>query len=354
MLSACLTASMRRTTNHLGGMTMWAFEIRGPGSAAVVERPTPAPGADDLLVQPDAVGVCATDLELLDGSMVYVTTGQTSYPLVPGHEWTGHVVEVGVAVDDFAVGDRVVGEVSIGCSSCGECRGGTYHRCPNRWETGVLGRDGALAEALVVPARSAHHVAASVAVEDAALIEPLAVAYRAVQRLDPETASNILVVGAGTVGTLAALVAARVRRLDVAVSDTRDDRLQRALSLGLTSSDPHVRYPYVIEATGSPNGLRHAHSSLAPGGSMLLLGLTGQGEVPISIDEMVVGDQVWMGSLGSPSVWPEVIKLVERGTLLPSSLVTHRYPLTETMQAFEHVRRASPGTGKVLIVPTRL
>jgi L-idonate 5-dehydrogenase len=154
------------------------------------------------------------------------------------------------------------------------------------------------------------------------------------------------------VGVLAALVAANVLGLDVSVSDTRDDRLQRALSLGLARSQPDVRYPYVIEATGTPGGLRHAHASLASGGSMLLIGLTGRSEVPMSIDEMVVGDQVWTGSLSSPGVWPEVIELVERGTIRPSTLITHRYPLDEAIAAFEEVRRASPGTGKVVIVPT--
>lgn len=331
---------------------MRALEVSGPSTAVVVERDAPTVGVNDLLVRPDAVGVCATDLELFDGSMIYLTTGQTSYPFIPGHEWSGHVVEVGSGVDGFSIGERVVGEVSNGCTSCDACRAGSYHLCSDRWETGVLGRDGAMAEAILIPARSAHHVAASVSAEDAALIEPLAVAYRAVQRLAPRPSSRVLVVGAGTVGTLAALVVANVLGLDVVMSDSRDDRLQRALSLGLARSQPELRYPYVIEATGTPGGLRHAHASLAPGGSMMLIGLTGHSEVPMNIDEIVVNDQVWTGSLSSPGVWPEVIGLVERGTVRPSMLVTHRYPLDEAVAAFEEVRRASPGTGKVIIVPT--
>ncbi len=104
------------------------------------------------------MGLCATDLELLDGSMVYLRHGRAHLPLVPGHEWVARVEDPGAPEPGFAVGDIVVGECSIGCGDCPVCASGGYHQCPRRQETGVMNRDGALAQQLRFPARSAHAV----------------------------------------------------------------------------------------------------------------------------------------------------------------------------------------------------
>src|SRR5436309_3434283 len=96
--------------------------ILAPHDLTVALAPVIDPLPSQLVIAPDAVGVCATDMELYDGSMPYLTSGFAAYPIVPGHEWTGRVVAIGRDVAGFDVGDRVVGECSIGCGDCDRCR----------------------------------------------------------------------------------------------------------------------------------------------------------------------------------------------------------------------------------------
>src|SRR3954463_12892799 len=100
---------------------MRALVISGPGRYAVLEHELPPANPDDLLLAPLAVGLCATDLELLDGSMVYLRNGRTQLPLVPGHEWVARVLDPGGPDTGFVAGDLVVGECSIGCDDCLLC-----------------------------------------------------------------------------------------------------------------------------------------------------------------------------------------------------------------------------------------
>ncbi|OLT14667.1 hypothetical protein BJF78_17695 [Pseudonocardia sp. CNS-139] len=164
--------------------------LTGPGALELRAVPRPEPGPGDLLVHPDAVGVCGTDLELFSGAMTYLASGFTAYPIVPGHEWTGVVAAVGAGVTGFAAGDRVVGECAIGCGVCPRCAAGSHHLCPDRTETGIARRAGGMAGHLVFPAASAHRLPAGADPADAALVEPLSVAYRAVRRAAPARTSR--------------------------------------------------------------------------------------------------------------------------------------------------------------------
>ena len=109
------------------GLELRALVISGAGRYGLLDHQPPAPGPGDLLLAPLAVGLCATDLELLDGSMVYLRDGRTRLPLVPGHEWVATVVDPGTPGTGFAVGDVVVGECSIGCGDCPVCASGAYN-----------------------------------------------------------------------------------------------------------------------------------------------------------------------------------------------------------------------------------
>ena len=126
--------------------SMKAIRIHGPKDVRFEEVPIPKVGPDDLLIRVKAAGLCGTDLELYDGTMFYITSGITKLPLIPGHEWSGEVVELGANVSEFSIGDKVTGECSVGCRSCPYCIRGWYNQCPFRTETGLLNRDGGFAE----------------------------------------------------------------------------------------------------------------------------------------------------------------------------------------------------------------
>jgi L-iditol 2-dehydrogenase len=330
---------------------MRALVISGAGRYALLDRQLPAAGPGDLLLAPLAVGLCATDVELLDGSMVYLRDGRARLPLVPGHEWVARVLDAGGPDSGFAVGDLVVGECSVGCGSCPTCAAGAYHQCPRRQETGVLNRDGALAQQQRFPARSAHPVPAGVSVEDAVFAEPTAVALRAVLRSGAEPGSRVLVVGGGTLGWLAAAVFLDLRDADVAALEPDTVRMERLAALGVRAAAPGEHFDIVLEASGNPNGVAAALDRLGPRGRLVVIGLTGAESLPVDLDRVVVNDQVVMGSLGSPGVWTQAMELLGRGRLRPSALVTHRYPLEAVDEAIATMRDRAPGTGKILVLP---
>jgi 2-desacetyl-2-hydroxyethyl bacteriochlorophyllide A dehydrogenase len=327
-----------------------AAVLTGPSRLVVAAEPVPAPGPGQLLIAPDAVGICATDLELQDGSMPYLTSGVASYPLVPGHEWTGTVVAVGPGVEAFLPGDRVVGECSLGCGACERCAAGDYHICPRRSETGIFGQPGGMQERLLFPAAGAHRVPAAVRAEDAALVEPSAIAYRALARTGAGEGDPLLVVGAGTIGLLAAMIA-RARGVRVSLAEVDEDRAAFARSLGLEVAAPErTGFPFVVEASGSAGGRRDAVRRCDAGGTVVLVGFVGAIE-ELDLDDVVVRDLTLRGSLGSPGVWPAVIELLETGALRPSVLVTHRFPLEQAEEAFRLAAAHRPGVRKILVRP---
>jgi L-iditol 2-dehydrogenase len=328
-----------------------AVAIRGAGLADLGEHDAPRPADGELLLAPLAVGLCATDKELLEGDMVYLRSGRTRLPLVPGHEWVARVVSCGPGVDEPAIGQLVVGECSIGCGSCPTCRSGAYHRCPSRRETGILGLNGALSTRMVFPARSAHVVPDGVDVEDAALVEPCAVAYRALVRAGCVQSCRVLVVGAGTIGWLCIALARSCFDAEVGVVEPDTVRAARAVALGCRSAASEELWDRAVVATGAPEAIRDAQCRVAPGGRLVLVGLTGRTAVPVDTDGLVVGDQELVGTVGSPGVWPDVLAILARGEVRPSAIVTHRYPLDAWEEGFAVMAAAGRGVGKVLVLP---
>lgn len=330
---------------------MKRLSVTGPGQFHVADVDVSPPKANELMIAPLRVGVCGTDMELIDGSLVYARTGELTLPVTPGHEWVGRVIELGRNVTSFTVGDLVVGECSVGCKNCDYCSAGAYHQCPARRETGILGLDGALQQRMAFPASSAHRIPSHVAIEDAALIEPTAVAFRAVARLGANRGASILIVGGGTLGSLAAMLLIRTIQADVALHETRVDRYQRLRHLGVRAPREGEQFAYVLEAAGADGALDSALESMAPGAKLVVVGLTGTPKVGIAIDNVVVKDQTLVGSIGSPGVWPEVISLIARGVLQPSTLVTHVFGLDEFPVVYELLRRPDQSVGKVLVAP---
>lgn len=333
---------------------MKSLRIESPGSYRLLDRAAPEAGDGELLLAPISVGLCATDLELLDGSMVYLRSGQSLLPLTPGHEWVAAVTALGPGVAGFAVGDRVVGECSVGCGACEVCRAGAYHRCEDRRETGVMNLDGALAERMVFPARAAHIVPDAVASLDATLVEPLAVAFRAVQRCEPSSGATVLVVGAGAIGLLTCQVLATRPDVSVHALDTHRSRMAQAEGLGAVESPVGQKYARVIEASGTVTGLTAAYERLAPGGRMVVVSLTGEQTVPLPVDQIVVQDQELVGSLGSPGVWPEVLSLMATTGMTPSTLITDQFPLSDVSAAIELANQRRPTTGKIVLHPNEV
>jgi len=322
-----------------------AIEFHGGERRELVERPDPGPGPGEPLIAPAAVGICGTDVEIFDGSMAYFRDGLAAYPIVPGHEWAGEVVDVGAGVAGFAPGDRVVGEVAIGCGRCVRCRAGRPHVCALRSETGIVHRDGAMASRLVFPAAHAHPV--TLDPEAAALVEPTSVALNAARRGEV-AGRSVAVIGAGPIGLLAAQCARAEGAAAVAVTDTRADRLAAARGLGFPElPEGEDAIDVALLCAGGETAVAAALAAVRPGGLVVAVGLCGAPRIPFDYDRLITHDLAVRGVLGSVGLWPEAIALIERGAVQTAPLVTATFGLERARDALESLA----GNLKVLIDP---
>jgi len=330
-----------------------AVRVFAGGDIRLVEVAMPVPVRGEVRIRVEAVGICGTDTEIVGGNMAYYTAGLARYPVTIGHEWTGIIDAVGEGVQGLLQGQRVVGEVSIGCMTCPTCQSGAYHRCSKRTETGVMNRDGGMAEYLVLPAWAVHPVPPAVDVRAAALIEPTAIACNAVRLGGVAPGRRVLIVGDGPIGLLILQVAKALGGEGIVLCGADTRRLELARSLGAASIDAREngfpeqifaalegeRPEIVLEASGSIGGVETAIALSAPGATIVLQGLLGRmPDRGIDLDRIVVNDLCLRGALGSPGIWPQVVDLVASGRVDPALLVTHDFPMQDFANAFDLVR----------------
>jgi 2-desacetyl-2-hydroxyethyl bacteriochlorophyllide A dehydrogenase len=330
--------------------------VAGPGRIDLVRRPAPVPGPGEVLVRPVAVGVCHTDLDILDGR---IDPDFVRYPLVIGHEWSGVVLDGGTAGPP--AGTAVVVEGIVPCGHCRPCRAGSTNRCETYDEFGFV-RDGAAADLVVAPAHLVHPLAPGVDAGSGALVEPAAVVLTALLRAAPRPGDRVLVVGDGTIGLLAARLAALWAPAELVMAGRRPQQAGLARAAGvhrfvLDPADVGAGYDLVVEAAGAVAAVATALAAPARGGTVALLGFPGQGvDVPLSPDDLVNGDLTLFGSFGYTSAaWARVVGLLNgadgAGGLDLSFLVTHRFALDEWAAALDALRHPddSAPRAKVLL-----
>lgn len=296
-----------------------AVVIRGPGRAQLEDVSVPGVRPGDVLIRVAYQGVCATDLEICDGTLGYYKSGLARYPIVPGHELSGRVVHVGPNVQGITEGDPVVVECIQGCGTCSQCRRHNAIGCVDRAELGVIRRNGGYAEYLVTPGQFVHRLPLDLDLRRACLAEPLAVVSKGLRRLArawPEEPGqkSCVVVGAGAIGHLCARVL-QSRGHRVAVLER--DAVRRGLfdcSGIVATDDPRVLSgaDVLVEATGNPDALRQVITSSRAGSTILLLGLP-YAEEPFNFERVVAYDKTLVGSVGSgPEDFEEAIRILQK------------------------------------------
>jgi threonine dehydrogenase-like Zn-dependent dehydrogenase len=302
------------------------------------------------------VGVCGTDVEFFTGEMAYLHDGHAAYPMRLGHEWCGVVTAVGHGVDASWRGRRVAGDTMLGCGRCHRCRSGRQHLCEDRTEVGISGgRAGALAEQLAVPASSL--VALPDVVDDVAgaMVEPGGNALRAVWGAELHPGDRVLILGPGTIGTLAAQFA-RAAGAEVHVLGEREPSLSFARSLGIegvwTAADlPHLAFDAVIDASTAAGLPALALELVEPGKRVVYIGISG---TPSTIDTrtMLLKDVTAVGVLsGSPALTGSVEAYAE-GSVDPRPLVAATVGLSDVGDVLAGRRPPDAGPGpKIHIDP---
>jgi 2-desacetyl-2-hydroxyethyl bacteriochlorophyllide A dehydrogenase len=318
-----------------------ALVIRDAHDASIEERSIPTLKPSEILVRVAYEGICATDLEILEGRLGYYKSGVAKYPIVPGHESSGTVVSLGKRVTAFNEGDRVVVECIQGCGSCTDCQRDSAITCRERREVGVMGVDGGYASYLVTRARYAHKVPSNVSLAQAALAEPLAVVIKGMRRLGAQSRTGspkrCAVVGAGTIGHLVARVLSQ-RGHAVTVFDREPGRLSLLAGIATTRTSlaDLDQFDWLVEATGDQASLTALLQQSATGSTLLLMGFP-YAQHDFSFESIVGFDKSVIGSVGSNGADFEealaTLPMIDTTPFLQAS-----YPLEEYQNAWSAVR----------------
>ncbi len=331
-----------------------ALVVRGPGDVGVEPRSWAPPSGLEVRVTPRHVGLCGTDLEIVGGSM---DPDYIRYPLVLGHEWSGTVAAVGEQVTRVVPGDAVVVEGIIPCSVCQACRRGQTNLCAVYDELGFM-RDGAAGPSVTTREHLVHRLDAGVPLESGALVEPASVVFRGLSVTDLQPGARVVVIGAGTLGLLAAHLVRLWSPAWVTVTGRRPAQGELAYAMGADEYSidrPEPRsFDVAIEAAGTITAVGSALEAARRGGQVLLLGICGHGRtIPLSPDDIVNNDLRIRGSFGyTAGAWAQVVALLNAGRLDLQPVVTHRFSLDQFEAALDALATPTQAArGKVMLEP---
>jgi alcohol dehydrogenase len=311
------------------------------GSVEVRDERKPIRPEGFALIRLLAAGICNTDLELQRGYYGFSGT--------PGHEFVGEVVE---ADSSALIGKRVVGEINLACGVCKWCERGLGRHCPTRTVLGIVNHPGAFREFLTLPERNLHVVPDSIPLGCAVFVEPLAAACEIIDQVFAIAGAEVAVLGDGKLGLLIAQVL-RANNCRVTQFGRHEAKLAISAEHGINTvrvgresreNLPAAAFPFVVDATGSPQGLRSAVSMVEPRGTVILKS-TVHGEVPVDTAPVIVNEITLVGSRCGR--FEPALDLLQRGAVDVNPLISERMPLSEAPAAF--ARAAQPGILKVLL-----
>jgi len=323
---------------------MRAVVFGRPGELHVEERPDPVPGPREVVVRVEAVGICGTDVHVLDGEFA-----PTVFPIVPGHETSGVVEAVGERVSEVAAGDAVSVDPTLTCGECSFCSVGRSNLCEHWDGSGVARTDGSTAELVKAPVRNVHRLPDGVDLHLAALIEPLACAIRGYDRLPRRLGEHYLIYGAGTMGLIMAQLAPRAGAASVSVVDTRLSRLDAARDVGIdgvfeSAADVPGRgdWDVVIDCTGAVPAIEDALTRVRRGGVFQQFGVAPADASATFSPFRVYNDEISVvGSMAVLNSYGRAVQMFAAGALRADQMVSHAFCLDDYDEALAFFRRGA-------------
>ncbi len=296
------------------------------GRVEVREVPVPEHRPGFALIRLLCAGICNTDLELQRGYYGFAGT--------PGHEFVGEVAETDAPE---LRGRRVVGEINLACGACEWCERGLGRHCPNRTVLGIVKHPGAFAEYLTLPERNLRLVPDALPDEQAVFTEPVAAACEILDQVSIPPGGEVAVLGDGKLGLLIAQVL-RAHGAEVRLYGHHPERG--------SSTTPGGAFDWVVEATGSAEGLKQAVAMTRPRGTLILKSTVHEA-VPIDTAPIVVNEITLVGSRCGR--FEPAIDLLARGAVRVQEMISDCFRLADAPRAF--ARAAGRGTLKVLLKP---
>jgi L-iditol 2-dehydrogenase len=311
---------------------MKALVFEEPRRAAVRDLDVPAIAADEVLVRSRNVGICHSDFELYEGRYII----PVSYPIIPGHEWSGEVAEVGSAVATLRPGDRVVGECVV--------NNGDDH-----FGFSISGAD---AEYFVAKASWLHRIPEELSYAQGAFVEPFSVAYSAsIAAGGIDASDTVAVIGGGPIGLLCTLAATTMGG-SVTLVEPQAHRRSLGLEIGAKHAlDPGVSlaeqvadltdgrgFDVVIEAAGAPAAMASAFPIAGLRARVVFVGIDVGGRAPVEIGLIQSKALQVRGIIGSAGLWPRTIRFMAASGVDPTPLLTATFPLADGTAALDAAR----------------
>lgn len=335
---------------------MQAVVFPAPESVVVEQVADPTCGPDEVVVQVSTTGICGTDVH------IYRNEYMSDFPLIPGHEFGGTVVEVGKEVADFQIGDRVAVDPNLYCGRCYFCRNQQANHCLN-WEGVGITRPGGFAQYVAVPARAVYRIPDSLTEAQAAFIEPVSCVVHGLNRLRVWPGDEVLIFGAGPMGLLLVQALRHSGASQVVVVEKQPDRLALAGQVGATATIAadsnqaealRALAPYgfavVVDATGVPVVIEQAFNFLKPRGQFWQFGVTPM-EATINLRPYDVFRHDWtiIGSFALCYTFERAVAWLAGGVIDVDPLISHTVPLTDFSVVFQ--KFAAGETLKVHLQP---
>lgn len=298
--------------------------------------PDPTCPPDEIVVKVAHSGICGTDIH------IYRNEYMSDFPLIPGHEFGGEIVEIGANVTRFQLGERVVIDPNLYCNHCDFCRNEQANHCEN-WQGVGITRSGGFAEYVNVPAKSAYHIPDSLTNTQMAFVEPLACVVWAMKRIRVLPADRILIIGSGPMGLLLLQALRHGGASQITMVDKQANRLKIAQDFGATQTlvaDEHQNeqlkewaphgYDIVIDATGVPKVIENAFNHLKVRGQFLQFGVTPMdAKIQVSPYDIFHKDWTIIGSFAVNYTTLPAIAWLENNVIDVEPLVTHKLSLSD-------------------------
>ncbi|WP_010273237.1 erythritol/L-threitol dehydrogenase [Paenibacillus senegalensis] len=350
---------------------MKAVVAYAPGDYRLETVDVPQAGPGEIVIKVEACGICAGDIKAYGGApSFWGDDTQPAYikaPVIPGHEFIGHVVELGEGVSDFELGDRVISEQIVPCWACRFCQRGQYWMCEKHDLYGFQNNvNGAMAEYMKFTKEAINYkVPDDMPMEQAILIEPYACSLHAVQRAQIQLGDVVVLAGAGTLGLGMVGAAKKSGAGKLIVLDLFDDRLELAKQFGAdlvlnprkTDVVAEVKAmtdgygcDIYIEATGHPKSVEQGLAMIRKLGRFVEFSVF---KDPVTVDWSIISDRKELDVLGShlgPYCYPLVIEGIADGSFPTEGVVTHKLPLDRFAEGFELVNQGTNSL-KVVLIP---
>ena len=321
-----------------------------------IDKPTI--GHNDVLIKVRRTAICGTDIHIYQWDDWASNT--IPVPLAVGHEFCGEVVECGVEVRGFNIGDRVSAEGHVTCGVCRNCRAGRRHLCMNTAGIGV-NRPGAFADYVSVPAFNVFKLSDAISDDMAAILDPFGNATHTALSFDL-VGEDILITGAGPIGIMAVAIAKYAGARHIVITDVNDYRLDLARKMGASvalnvtsgSLDQTMEdlgmeegFDVGMEMSGNPSAFRDMLRTMHHGGKIALLGIPAE-EMAIDWNQVIFKGLELKGIYGREmfETWYKMSSMLQSGLNI-EPIITHRFPLEDYEQAFQLME--SGQSGKVIL-----